>query len=918
MTEKIKNQKSALFEVGILPLRNSVLFPHAVMPISIGRRKTLNLVEAMVKEDNIIGIVSQRDPANDDPSPFDLYRYGSTAKILKVVKLSENNVNLIIQGHEKIRIHRFTKVEPFLSALVEKVEGKHENTLEVQALARNLSNLFQKLISISPTISPELGDMVLSAGVSNPGKFANLAASVLNVSVEEKIKFLEMSSLRDLLKRLTELITREIELTEIGSKIQSKVMDEVSKTQRQFYLREQMKAIQKELGEGDERTQEITELKKKIEEAKMPDEVNAVAEKELDRLAKMPPHAAEYTVSRTYLDWLITVPWSIQTADKIEIQAARKILDEDHYNLKDVKERILEYLAVRHIRSELKGPILCFVGPPGVGKTSLGKSIARAMGRKFTRISLGGIRDEAEIRGHRRTYIGSLPGRIIQGVKKAGTNNPIFMLDEIDKVGTDFRGDPSSALLEVLDPEQNFSFSDHYLEVPFDLSRVFFITTANILDTIPPALKDRMEVLRLPGYPEEEKLEIAKRHLIPRQLKEHGLSPEVLEFEDEAITKMILEYTREAGVRNLERQIATTCRKIAVKLVEEGKVKEEEVEEIVPIEEAEGKKEKVVQELQIEKEKEAKEEKPAKPEEAAKPESLTHDSKAEGHSLEKKRQSKGQSEEQSEEEKAEEKTEKKIEEKAEEEKAEQRVKVIKKKIKKIETEKIVVNADNLVDYLGPIKFFKEVAERTDRSGVSTGLAWTSTGGEILFIETTKMRGRGNLTITGSLGDVMKESAMAALSYVKTHARNLGIDEKTFNRQDFHIHVPAGAIPKDGPSAGVAILSSLLSLLINKAVPSNLAMTGEITLRGKILPVGGIKEKVLAAKQAGITDVIVPDKNENDLQDLSETAKKALNFHFIGETKDLIKIVFGIKFEEKNSKSEFNKSYKSGETLRETF
>lgn len=853
MTEKIRNQKGNLLELGILPLRNSVLFPHAVMPISVGRRKTLNLVEAMVKEDNIIGIVSQRDPANDDPSPFDLYKYGCTARILKIVKLAENNVNLIIQGLERIRVQRFTKVEPYLTALVEKVEGRYENTIEVQALARNLANLFQKLISISPNISPELGDMVMSAGVSNPGKFADLAASVLNVAVEEKIKLLEMTSLRTLLKRLTEVVTREIELTEIGSKIQSKVMDEVSKTQRQFYLREQMKAIQKELGEEDERTQEITELKKKIDEAKMPEEVKAVAEKELDRLSKMPPHAAEYTVSRTYLDWLITLPWAIQTVDMIEIPEARKILDEDHYDLKDVKERILEYLAVRHIRSELKGPILCFVGPPGVGKTSLGRSIARAMGRKFTRMSLGGIRDEAEIRGHRRTYIGSLPGRIIQGVRKAGTNNPIFMLDEIDKVGTDFRGDPSSALLEVLDPEQNFSFSDHYLEVSFDLSKVFFITTANILDTIPPALKDRMEILRLPGYSEEEKMEIAKRHLIPRQLQEHGLNSDVLEFEDEAITKMILEYTRESGVRNLERQIANICRKVAVKLVEEGKVKEEEVEETVPVEVAA-------------------ESKPEAAEKAMKEEVKKEPSVQKEPEIEK------------------------ATEKAEE----KRFDVIKKKIKKIEAEKIVVSVDSLVDYLGPVKFYKEVAERTDRSGVSTGLAWTSTGGEILFIETTKMRGKGNLTITGSLGDVMKESAMAALSYVKTHTQELGIDEKTYNRQDFHIHVPAGAIPKDGPSAGTAILTSLLSLLLNKPVPSNLAMTGEITLRGKVLPVGGIKEKVLAAKQAGITDVILPDKNENDLQDLSETAKKALKFHFVSEMRDLIKIVFGIKLEEKNS------------------
>ncbi len=806
-------------EIGVLPLRNSVLFPHAIMPISVGRKKTLKLIEEAEKGARILGVVSQRDPAVDDPSPIELYRYGTTARIIKVVKLNDNNLNLIIQGLDRIKVKRFTRTEPYITAAIQTMDEKFENTMEIQALTRNLLNQFQKYLSITSNIAPELGEMVLSVGVDDPSRIADLAASVLTVPVEEKIGLLERVDVVNRITKLTEILTREIELTELGTKIQSQVMDEVGKTQRQFYLREQMKAIQRELGEEDERTQEIAELKKKIEAAKMPAEVKSVADKELDRLSKMPPHAAEYTVSRTYLDWLIALPWSVQTEDMIRIKDARVILDEDHYNLKEVKERILEYLAVRHIQSELKGPILCFVGPPGVGKTSLGRSIARAMGRKFTRISLGGIRDEAEIRGHRRTYIGSLPGRIIQGIRRASTNNPVFMLDEIDKVGTDFRGDPSSALLEVLDPEQNFSFSDHYLEVPFDLSQVFFITTANILDTIPPALKDRMEVLRLPGYSEEEKLEIAKRHLLPRQLKEHGLSEEVIEFTDEAIRKMILEYTREAGMRNLEREIASICRKVATKLVEEGKVKE--IEEIQPKEAAE------------------------QPAEQA---------------------------------------------------AEQEKKVVqteRKITKKIESEKIVIDEKNLVDYIGPIKFYREVAERTDRSGVATGLAWTSTGGEILFIESTKMRGKGNLMITGQLGEVMKESAQAALSYIRSNAGLLGIEEKIFEKNDFHVHVPAGAVPKDGPSAGIAIFTSLTSLLLNKPLPSHLAMTGEITLRGKVLPVGGIKEKVLAAKLAGITEVIIPEKNENDLKDLSDTVKKALKFHFVSEVDDVIKIAFGI-------------------------
>src|SRR5262245_35037937 len=646
-------------ELGVLPLRNSVLFPHAIMPISVGRRKTLNLLDDVVGESKLIGVVSQRNPSEDDPEPGGMYRVGTAARILKVVKLNGNNVNLIIQGLRRVRVDRFVASEPFMKASVTALDEHLDAGVDLDVLVRSLINQFQRLVQNSQNISNDLGEMVLSAGAGDPARLSDLAASVLNISVEEKIGLLERSNVKDRVQKLVEIVTREVELQEISSRIQSQVADEVGKTQRQYYLREQMKAIQKELGEDDDRAQEIEEFRKKIDAANMPEEAKKVAEKELDRLSKMPPQAAEYTVSRTYLDWLVSLPWSIETEDKLDVPEARRILDEDHYDLQKIKDRILEYLAVRSLKRDLKGPILCLAGPPGVGKTSLGKSIARAMGRKFGRISLGGIRDEAEIRGHRRTYIGSLPGRVIQGIKRAGTKNPVIVLDEIDKVGTDFRGDPSSALLEVLDPEQNFSFSDHYLEVPFDLSKVFFITTANVLDTVPPPLRDRMEVLRLPGYTEEEKLEIAKAHIVRRHIEEHGLTPEQIEFSEDGIRAIVNDYTREAGVRNLDREIANVCRKVARKVVEGG------------------------------------------------------------------------------------------------------------------TEKIVITPETVAEFLGPVRFFREIAERTDRSGVAVGLAWTSFGGEIMFVESTRMRGRGKVTITGRLGDVMRESAMAALSWIHTNASSLG-------------------------------------------------------------------------------------------------------------------------------------------------
>jgi ATP-dependent Lon protease len=770
-------------EIGVLPLRNSVLFPHAIMPISVGRRKTLNLLDDVVADNKLIAVVSQRNPADDDPDPSEMYRVGTAARILKVVKLSGNNVNLIIQGLHRVRVDRFVGTEPFVKAQVTPLEDSLDGGVELEALVRSLVNQFQKLVHVSPNISSDLGEMVLSAGAGEPARLSDLAASVMAISAEEKIGLLERSNVKDRVQKLVEIVTRELELQDISSKIQSQVADEVGKTQRQYYLREQMKAIQRELGEEDERQAEIDELKKKIEDAKMPEEPRKAAEKELDRLSKMPPQAAEYTVARTYLDWLVSLPWDVETEDKLDVIEAKVVLDEDHFDLEKVKDRILEYLAVRALKKDLKGPILCLAGPPGVGKTSLGRSIARAMDRKFIRISLGGVRDEAEIRGHRRTYIGSLPGRIIQGIKRAGTNNPVFMLDEVDKLGSDFRGDPSSALLEVLDPEQNFSFSDHYLEVPFDLSKVLFICTANVLDTIPWALQDRMEVLQIPGYTEEEKVEIAKAHLVPRQREEHGLSEENIEFTEESIRTTINDYTREAGVRNLDRELANLSRKIA-RLYVEG----------------------------------------------------NHD-------------------------------------------------------------KAVLDAERVHELLGPVRYFRELTERTDRSGVAIGLAWTQVGGEILFVESSRMKGKGKITITGRLGDVMKESALAAMTWIRSNAPSLGIDEKLFEESDFHVHIPAGAIPKDGPSAGVTLTCSLVSLLTGVPVMPHLAMTGEVTLRGKVLPVGGVKEKVIAAKSAGIKRVLLPTKNEKDLVDVSQPIKDAMRFQFVDDIDQLLDLAFGEAFRE---------------------
>jgi ATP-dependent Lon protease len=743
-----------------------------MMPITIGQERSIKLIDDALVKDKIIGIVSVKNPEIEVPQPDDLYTVGCSAHILKMTKLPENHMGVFVQGQSRIRIKEYTKTTPYLKAKIDIIKEEYEKDVEIEALMVSIKNLFQRAVELSPNIPSEVGILVMN--MNDPVTLADLIASNFNISVEEKQEILEILNMKKRLEKVVTILNKELQVLELGSKIQDELKKEMDKNQREYYLREQLKAIQRELGEEDERTVEVTELKEKIKNAKMTEEVHQVATKELDRLSKMPPAAAEYTVSRTYLDWLIELPWSIATDDNLDIDEAQKVLDEDHYNLEKVKKRILEYLAVRKLKADMKGPILCFVGPPGTGKTSLGKSIARALGRKFIRMSLGGVRDEAEIRGHRRTYVGALPGRIIQGIKKAGSHNPVFMLDEIDKLGMDFRGDPSSALLEVLDPEQNFSFSDNYLEVPFDLSNVMFITTANILDTIPPALRDRMEILDLSGYTEEEKLMITKRYLVPRQLEAHGLNTEKLKFDDGAIRAIISDYTREAGLRNLEREVAAICRGVAKEWAQ-GKTK--------------------------------------------------------------------------------------------------MVKVTKKMLK---------------SFLGPMKFFSEIAERTSVPGVATGLAWTPTGGDIIFVEATKMKGNKSLTLTGLLGDVMKESAQAALSYIRSKAKELDIPEDFFDKNDIHIHVPAGAIPKDGPSAGITIFTALTSLLTNRPVKNDLAMTGEITLRGLVLPVGGIKEKILAAKRAGINKVILPKKNENNLEEIPEDVKNGMEFHFVEKMSQVIK------------------------------
>ena len=780
-SEKLKIPK----EIPVLPVKDTVVFPGMVSALTVYTERDLKLLNNVLAGNRFLALVAQKEKDIKVIKQTDLYNFATAAVVLQMLRMPDNSAKMLVQGIKRIRIDEYIQNDPYFKAKITILEDIIENDMETEALARNAADQFIRMISMVPSLPEELKIAIVN--IDSPSRLADIIASHLNISVTEKQQVLESVNVKSRLQKVTALITSEMEVLEMATKIQSQVKSEMGKGQREYYLRQQLKAIQEELGEGDERTIEVKELTKKIEEAKLPPEAQKEAERELNRLAKMPTASAEYTVSRTYLDLIVALPWSISTTDSLDIQTARKILDEDHYDLEKVKERILEYLAVRKLKHDMKGPILCFVGPPGTGKTSVGMSIARAIGRKFVRISLGGVRDEAEIRGHRRTYIGALPGRIIQGLRKVGSNNPVFMLDEIDKLGADFRGDPSAALLEVLDPEQNHAFSDHYLDVPFDLTSVMFITTANILDPIPPALKDRMEVLELPGYTAEEKVFIAKQFTIPKQFKEHGLTKEQITIEDDAIRAIISDYTREAGIRNLEREIAHICRKVA------------------------------------------------------------------------------------------------------------------KNIASGEKKSVTVTADQLHNLLGPIKFISEVAERTSEAGVATGLAWTQAGGDILFIEATSMSGTGKLMLTGQLGDVMKESAQAAMSYIRAKVKKLGITFKDFNKYDFHIHIPAGAIPKDGPSAGVTMAMALISLLKEIPVLSHVAMTGEITLRGRVLPVGGIKEKVLAAKRAGITTVILPRRNEKDLVEVPENAKKEINFIFVEKVDEMLPVVFGIKESEKKKK-----------------
>ncbi len=773
--EQPQGERKMPSQIPLLPVRDVVVYPFMILPLFVGRDKSIRAVDEALSRDRLILLAAQRDAEAEEPNAEDLFAVGTVAMIMRMLKMPDGRVKILVQGVSRARIQGFTRRDPYFEARIAEVAEPEvaPQGLEVEALIRSVKEQIQKGVNLGKGVSPDV--LVIINNLEHPGRLADLVASNLDLKVEQAQQILEIFEPLERLKRLSELLGKELEVLEMQHKIQSQAREEMDKSHREYYLREQLKAIQKELGESDERSQEIQELEQKIERAKMPPEVAQEAKTQLGRLSRMHPDAAEASVIRTYLDWLIDLPWAKQTKDKLSIKQAHKILEEDHYDLEKVKERILEYLAVRKLKKQMKGPILCFVGPPGVGKTSLGRSIARALGRKFVRISLGGVRDEAEIRGHRRTYIGALPGKIIQGIKQAGTNNPVFMMDEVDKVGADFRGDPSAALLEVLDPEQNVAFTDHYLGVPFDLRNVMFITTANLADPILPALKDRMEIIEISGYTEEEKLHIANKYILPRQLNEHGIGKKYLELTDESILKIIQSYTREAGLRNLEREVATICRKVAREV-------------------AEGKR------------------------------GLTR-----------------------------------------------------------------VTGAGLYRYLGAPKFLPEPEQEKDEVGVATGLAWTQTGGDILYIESTMMRGKGSLSLTGHLGDVMKESAQAALTYARSRGTSLGIKEEIFAKYDFHIHVPAGAIPKDGPSAGITMATALISTLTRTAVRRDVAMTGEITLRGKVLPVGGIKEKALGARRMGIKTVIVPTKNDKDVKELPANVKRGMQFVYVDHMDQVLNV-----------------------------
>jgi len=778
---EFRNDSDEARTLPLLPVRDTVLFPHAVLPLTVGRESSVQLINSLGDDKTII-VVAQREARVDAPQPTDLYAVGSLAVVHKVVRMPNQSLFVFAEGLERVKVTEYTQLNPFMRATVESIpEINAPQNAQIEALQRNVLTLFQQIVAGSPTLSDELS--TVASNIEDAGRMVDFIASSLpSLSTKDKQDVLETPDVQVRLEKINQHLAKELEVQQLRNKIQSEVQDRVQQTQREYYLREQMKAIQKELGEQDETTRDTEDLRQKIESAGMPDDVKKEALKELGRLVRMSPMAADYGLTRNYIEWLAVLPWQKSSGVEIDITKAKEILDSDHYDLEKVKNRILDYLSVRRLKPNMKGPILCFVGPPGVGKTSLGKSIARSLGRKFVRLSLGGVHDEAEIRGHRRTYIGALPGQIMQGIRRAETNDPVFMLDEIDKVGRDFRGDPGSALLEALDPEQNFSFRDNYLDVPFDLSKVLFITTANQLDPVAEPLRDRMEIIELQGYTEEEKVHIAFQYLIPRQIEENGITKEQIDFPEETVRFLIRHYTREAGVRSLERTIGTICRKQARRI-------------------AEGK-----------------------------------------------------------------------------------------------TDKLLVTTELVqhTDMLGGIKIRTEgeIAERTKRTGVAVGLAWTPTGGDVLFIEANKMKGKGGFNMTGQLGDVMRESMQAALTWVRSNAKELGIDEDFFANHDIHIHVPAGAIPKDGPSAGVTMATALVSLLTERRVRPLTAMTGEITLSGNVLPIGGIKEKTLAAKRAGVKDIILPEDNRQNVQeDLTPEQLQGLTMHYVKSIPELLDIAF---------------------------
>ncbi len=765
--------------IPIMPLLDVALFPKMVLPLIIKHEQGKKLIDDAMESDRIIGfLVSKKGKEEENPTAKDLYKFGCGAIIIKMANTDDGRIQLLVQGIKRFQIKKILNNKPYITAEIEQIEEPYNNNKEIKAISANLMKLYENLIAISPGLPKEM--IQLAKSIDEPAVLADMIASTTNASPEEKQKILEITNLKKRLKEVTKLIAYQLELLQLGSKIQSQIKEDMNQKQKEYYLRQQLKAIQEELGETDDRNLDIEEYKEKIEKSNMPIEARKEAERELKRLTRMHPSSSEYTVASTYLDWMTNIPWDESSNDNLDIKGAKKILDDDHFGLEKPKKRIIEYLAVRKLKPDSKGPIICFAGPPGTGKTSLGKSIANALGREFVRIALGGVRDEAEIRGHRRTYVGALPGRIIQGIRRAETNNPVFVLDEIDKLGNDFRGDPSSALLEVLDPEQNNSFTDHYLDVPFDLTKVMFITTANVVHTIPPALRDRMEIIELSGYTEDEKIKIANKYLIPRQREAHGLNSRQISFTKGAIKHIISDYTREAGLRNLEREIASVIRGVASEIAQE------------------------------------------------------------------------------------------------------------------QSEKVSIQVNTLSKYLGPAKITSDSKPKAETPGVVLGLAWTPAGGDVLYVETAAMKGKKGLILTGQMGDVMKESVSAALSFIRSNQAKFGIEENFFETHEIHIHVPAGAIPKDGPSAGVTMLSAITSLATNKKVVRELAMTGEITLRGEVLPVGGIKEKIIAAHRMGVKTVILPKDNEKDIIEIPKKVKKEMTFHFVKKMMDVIKIALGDK------------------------